>query len=917
MKLSADFKSLCGAVASLGLSFMPSPAICAEGPGKPLALRCEYRANPLGLDEASPRLSWQVDDPRRGAVQSAYQILVADAPKSLDDGSGNVWDSGKVDSDESIHVAYGGPALESGKRYWWKVRTWDAFGQPSPYSDAAWWEMGLLDPDKWSARWITVAAAPDNGVADQPKPRRSVCVRDEFTLKHKPVRARAYASGLGSYQMWINGRRVSLDVLTPDWTYYPKRIQYQTYDVTELLREGRNAVGAVLGNAWWSSGLGWDRRVSYAWGNLRFLLQLNVEYPNGTAESFVTDNTWKAHESPVVRDSIYDGESYDARLEMPGWDRPGFDDRDWTSVQVASDEPLERLVAQQCETIRITEEKSPIALTSPQRGVYVFDFGQNLAGWVRLKVWGPRGTKITLRFGEILRRSGFVSSDNYRSAKSTDEYILKGNGEEVWEPRFTYHGFRYVEVSGWPGEPGREALTACVVHSAVAFAGDFSCSNELLNRLYRNILWSQRSNLYSVPTDCPQRDERLGWMGDAQFFAVTSCWNMQMGSFYSKWMRDILDSRGDDGHVTNFAPVIVPGEAGAPGWGDAVTIIPWTVYRFYGDTRIIKDSYEAMKGWVEYMRRHSRDHLYEREGFGDWMAVHPSPPKPIGAAYYFYSTKLLSEMAAAVGRTDEAREYAVLARQITEAFDANYLDKDKNQYPRNTQAMNVLPLWFGLTPEDRRQAVLENIVRDIRERGDHLSTGTMATAVLLPVLTAHGYHNLAYRLATQTTYPSWGYMIEHGATTIWEIWNCDRNTLSHNHFALGAVGQWLYENLGGINPDPRWPGFKRSLIRPRPVDDLEWVRCEYSSRYGRIRSAWRRDRGRFLLDVSIPANTSARLFLPTGGQGHDSISEGGTTIMESGQWAPNTADIRVVGLEGDEAVLEVGAGEYHFVVTLE
>lgn len=917
MRLGPSFETLCGVVANLVLSCMTLSAVYAEGPGRPFALRCEYRVNPLGLDEASPRLSWQVDDPRRGAAQSAYQVLVADAPGALDCDDREVWGSGKVDSDESTQVVYGGPPLESSRRYWWKVRTWDAFGQASAYSESAWWEMGLLSPDRWSARWITVPTNSESKVSDPPKPLRSLCVRNEFALKQKPVRARAYASGLGCYQMWINGQRVGQDAFTPDWTYYPKRIQYQTYEVTELLQQGRNAVGAMLGNAWWSSGLGWDRRVSYAWGNLRFLLQLNVEYADGTTESFATDGTWKAHASPVARDSIYDGESYDARLEMPGWDRPGFDDRAWARVQVASDETLERLVAQRCEAIRITEEKPPMALTSPQRGVHVFDFGQNLAGWVRLKVRGPRGTKIILRFGEVLKRSGFVSSDNYRSARSTDEYILRGEGEEVWEPRFTYHGFRYVEVLGWPGEPGQEALTACVLHSAVPFAGAFTCSNELLNRLYQNILWTQRSNLYSVPTDCPQRDERLGWMGDAEFFAAASCWNMQMGSFYSKWMRDILDSRGDDGHVTNFAPVIVAREVGAPGWGDAVTIVPWTVYQFYGDKRIIEENYEGMKGWVEYMRRHSKDHLYEREGFGDWMAVDPSPPKPIGAAYYFYSTKLLSEMAAAIDRTDDAREYGALARQIAAAFDARYLDKQTNQYPRRSQAMNILPLWFGLTPEDRRQAVLENIVRDIRQRGNHLSTGTMATAVLLPLLSAHGRHDLAYRLGTQTTYPSWGYMIEHGATTIWEIWNCDKNTLSHNHFALGAVGRWLYESLGGINIDPREPGFKKSVIRPQPVDALQWVRCEYQSMYGRIRSAWRREGGRFLLDVSVPANTSARLFLPTGGDGHDSISEGGKTIVESGRPVPGITDIRVVGFEGNQAVLEVEAGEYHFAVAFE
>jgi alpha-L-rhamnosidase len=1053
---------------ALGCSMQGGGLWGGSGPGAPWNLRCEYRTNPLGLDITAPRFSWHVSDPRRGAVQSAYQILAATDLHVLKKDQGTVWDSGKVDSDQSVHVVYGGPALESGHRYFWKVRTWDAGGKPLPYSEPAWWEMGILNPNEWTARWIAAPEPPRAEVPDmkgqwiwhptekgekakaffrapfdipadakatsatirataddshvvfvngrklgdghtwnvvneydalpairpgknviaveaangagpcglilslrvrradgqsielhsnaaawkvtakaegkwteadhddsgwqvpaelgrfgdapwtdvrfQAKSLRSMCMRKEFSVKGKVARARAYASGLGCYELTINGRRVGDSIFTPGWTKYVERIQYQTYDVTDLLKSGPNAVGAMLGNAWWGGFPGW--RVTKDGGDaLRFFLQVNIEYADGSRESVVTDGAWKVHPSPITRDSFYHGETYDARLEMPGWDSPGFANGAWMPAVVVTGEAVPHFVADRGEPIRMTETLSTKAVTSPAPGVYVFDFGQNMAGWARLKVRAPKDTKITIRFAEVLKPDGHIYRDNYRSAQATDEYICKGEGLEEWQPRFTYRGFRYAEVTSFPGEPPKDALAALAVHSDPPPAGTFTCSNGLLNRLFLNIQWGQRSNMHSVPTDCPQRDERLGWMGDAQAFAPTACWNMMMANFFAKWMHDITDSQGEDGHVTDVAPVAGTAGPAAPGWGDAVVVVPWTLYQFYGDKRIIEENYDGMKRWVEYMRKNAPNDLYEREGYGDWIAIVESPKKPIGAAYYYWCTKLFAQMAAVIGRDADAKEYGALAERIAKAFNEKYLDKD-NWYPAKTQTANVLPLWFGIAPKDRRDGVLKNLVEDIKKREYHLSTGFLGTAYLMPLLSEYGHHDVAGKLATQTTFPSWGYMIENGATTIWELWDSDKkgpDMNSRNHFALGAIGQWLYESLGGINIDPANPGFKHIVIRPRPIDGLESVLSTHQSPYGLVACGWNREGGKLKLLVRVPANTTAQLWVPTSDK-NATITESGKPILRDGTAAGGAPGLKFVRTEPSAAVFDLGAGTYKFVV---
>ncbi len=1023
-------------------TIMATAAHGADAPAAPKNLRCEYSANPLGLDVLKPRLSWEVNDTRRNAKQSAYQILVGATEQEVKLGKGALWDSGKVASPQSIHVVYAGPALKPRQRCYWTVRTWDAADVPSPYAPPGFWEMGLLQPGDWQAKWITIEesvnrpqpifgdwiwnpeengevkqayfrktvelpfkakvksaivwATADNefrlyingkeigggeewkaienfDVAAKLKPGKNIFAvegknrtgiaglvlgsdilleggktievrtNDEWrtstkapekwkTLEFSPqswvkpkvvckygdqpwgaigkcyaspsfylrktfdsarpdvLQARLYISALGAYRCFINGKRIGADELTPGWTCYPKHIMYQTYDATAMIKEGKNAIGLVLGNGWWGQGM------AGAWkdGNLRAIAQLEITFRNGETQVLATDESWKGHFSPILEDSIYNGETYDATKEIPGWNQHLCDDAKWLPAQLWK-QPLGELVAQTGPPIRITEDLQPVAVTQPKKGVFVFDFGQNAAGRPRLKVNGPKGTRVQIRHAEILLPDGTLYTDNYRGAKSTDVYILKGEGDEIWEPMFTYRGFRYAELTGFPGTPEKDALVMRVMHAATPVIGDFACSDDLINRIQKNILWGMRSNFYSVPTDCPQRDERLGWTGDAQLFMATGCLNMDLAGYLTKWMRDLTDCQTPEGGVTDVAPTFSAGP-GAPAWADVITVIPWDVYTYYGDTRIIESNYKAMAAWVDYMRNNATDGLWDREGYGDWVPVEASPKKPIAGAYQFYSTSLLGKMAQAIGKPADMLTCAKEAVAIADLFGKRYFNPEKNCYEGNTQTANLVPLWFGLTPEDRRAAVLENLVKDIVKREYHLSTGFIGTAYLLPVLSTFGKDDVAWKLATQTSYPSWGHMVEAGGTTIWERWNSDRykevgaDMNSFNHFAFGTVGQWYYEYLAGIRPAE--PGFKRILIAPH-VTGPKWVKASYASMYGPIRCEWHND-GAFSMEVEIPANTTAAVLTPV----------------------PCTIDLKpnegkIIQTAAGATQFELGAGVYH------
>ena len=898
---------------------------------RPIHLKCEYRVDPLGIDKRAPRLSWALEAEGRGIVQSAYRILVAANEEDLEAERDLLWDSGRVESDRSVGVEYGGERLRSGMSCVWKVRVWDGAGEGMPFSEPATFGVGLLERSDWTGAWISLGQGPSqdmeppsgdeyddvaNGLAPCPY------LRKDFRLEKPVRRARLYATARGVYELSLNGARVGEDVLTPGWTDYRKRIQYQTYDVTGLLAEGQNALGAVLGDGWYAGFFGFDpkRRGAHYGVRPQLLAQLEVEYEDGTTESVATDGSWLCSTGPILFSDLLMGESYDARLEMPGWSEPGFDDSGWyvVSVEEGDETPL---VAQPDQGVGVTGEVEARTVTQPEEGVFVFDMGQNMVGWARLKVEGEAGTAVRLRFAEALNPDGTIYTENLRAARQTEAYVLKGEGEEVYEPRFTFHGFHYVEVTGYPGEPPLGAVTGIVVHSATPPSGRFECSNPMVNRLQRNIVWGQRGNFLSVPTDCPQRDERLGWMGDAQVFVRTASFNMDVATFFEKWMVDVEDAQGPEGAFPDVAPLLTGSglmdlSRGAPAWGDAGVIVPWTIYRTYADTRIVEKHYDAMARWMAYLREANPDLLRKNKmgnNYGDWLSPKGdhTPKDLLATAYWAYDAGLMAEMAGAIGRGEDAEKYAELREGIKGAFNRAYVAPD-GCVEGDTQTGYVLALHMDLLPEGLRAAAAEHLVEAIEREDWHLSTGFVGISYLCPVLTEAGRADVAYRLLLNDTFPSWGYTIKHGATAIWERWDGwteekgfqSPNMNSFNHYSLGSVGEWLYRYVAGIDLDGRAPGYGRTVIHPRPGGGLTHARAEYDSVRGKIVSAWRVEGDRFDLEITVPPNATATVYVPAA-KGAE-VTEGGTPAGEAEGVEPLRAD-------GEEAVFSVGSGRYEFV----
>ncbi|MEX0986035.1 MAG: family 78 glycoside hydrolase catalytic domain [Bacteroidales bacterium] len=884
----------------------------------PVKLKIEY--GDQVTDEIIPRFSWVLNDSSRGAAQTKYQIIVASSEKLLTAGKADMWNSGKVDSDQSVFVDYQGEPLQSQQRYFWTMRVWNQHGTPSAWSSVHYFDMGILYDSAWIGKWI--GAKESSAQTDTERPR-SIMLRKDLEIRREFKIAKAYVTGLGSYQFFLNGRKVSDDLLTPGWTDYPTRILYQVYDVTAYLEEGINGAGMMLGNVWYSSGLGWQGGSVYSDGPMMGLLQLEVEYEDGTLDRFTTDESWKWKFSPITENTLYHGETYDARLEIAGWNKAGLDDSDWDQVDLFDNEKAV-LSAHTSPKIRVTREIVPINTTRLKNGSYVFDMGVNITGGIRLQVQGDRGTEIVMKFAELLHDDGTVAQENLRTATATDRFILKGGKPETWEPAFTYHGFRYVEIEGLPSPPDSNTVTGINFHNAVMETGSFTCSNEMINTIQTNILNGQRSNLFSVPTDCPQRDERLGWMGDAQIFAATSCYNMDMSGFYAKWIRDIADSQSEEGWVTDVNPAIVVTTPAKPAWGDAFIIMPWEMYRFYNDRRILEKFYDDYKEWVEYMRNNVEQdglYIYDDNGWGgyaDWIAVVKSPEQPVSAAYYYYSTSLLANFAGILGYTDDQSTYNTLAAGIRDAFHKRYFDEQKATYKGETQTAMLLPLNLGLTPGDKIDAVAENIKYDVEGRGNHPTTGFLGTKYLLPTLSDFGYHETAYKTAINEEYPSWGYMAVNGATSMWELWNSDSEPPdqmnSRNHFALGSIGEWFYSHLAGIRLDDKHPGFKHSIISPMPAEGLDWARGEIMTPYGILKSAWEKTDESFLLHVCIPPNTTSTIIIPVAGGEVSELIEGGTTsiIKDNHTVDGVNSEIDIVETDGDQIVLKVGSGIFKF-----
>jgi len=1064
------------------LSLLPLVA----GPGV-TRLRCEHRENPAGIDAPTPRLSWQMTHAQPGAAQTAYQIRVASRADRLKNGQADLWDSGKVVSDQSVLVPYGGPPLASHAECHWQVRVWDQRGKASQWSTPAFWSMGILDPNEWRARWIgrdepeqtntftdtswiwfplgnpavdapvetnwfrRVLTLPagrpikraifqytgDNlcrgwlDVSDlgarnnfrvvkwnditsllepgrthvfglegvnrgdvasgQPNPAAVIgrldiefadggqwvirtdaqwkaarvfapgwntvafddahwqpamvlgpagiepwgqpripeerrfparWLRKEFALDKKVRRATLHAAGLGSSELHLNGRKVGDHVLSPPLAQYDQRVYYVSHDVTRQLRPGANALGAVLAGGRFASDRSqvFNGTINFGWPKL--LLHLRVEHTDGSVSEIVSDGSWQlTTDGPIRAAGEFDGEEYDARLKLGRWSEPGYNASQWQPVQLVA-APTGRLSALRQEPIRVIQDLKPVAITEPEPGRFIFDLGQNLVGWCRLKVSGPAGTRVTLRHAETLRDDGTLYLANLRGAQAADSYTLKGGGTEFYEPRFTYHGFRYVEVTGHPGRPARDAITGRVVHDDLPVAGEFVCSNELLNQIYRNIVWGTRGNYRSIPTDCPQRDERQGWLGDRSEFVRSETYLFHVAPFYAKWLQDISDAQRPNGSVPDVAPAYWPIYRDNVTWPSTLVIAPGVMHRQYADPGPITDRYASQVRWLELMRGYLTNGIIAKDNYGDWCVppedlrlIHAKDPARrtdpalLATAYFHYNHRLMAQYATRLGRADDAVRFTAQAEELKTAFNARFLDRDKGYYDNGTQTACVLPLAFGLVPDEFRDRVFARLVDKIEnESRGHIGTGLVGAQHLMRVLSDHGRADLAYRLATNDTYPSWGYMVRQGATTIWELWNgntADPSMNSGNHVMLiGDLGIWLYEYLAGIAADPAQPGFKHIIMRPHPVGDLTFVRASHESPYGSIRSHWRRSRGEFNWEVEIPPNTTATVHVP---------ADAAARVRAPGSARPVAAP-ELLPSEPGRVVYRVGSGRHRFVV---
>ena len=947
---------------------MAISAAAAVGGVTPLELRCEYRVNPLGIDEPKPRLTWQVDSVERGQKQTAYRILVASTTTGLQSGKGDLWDSGKVASSQTVHVVYDGKPMPSRQRCYWKVRVWDRDGKPSEWSQSASWSMGLLDDSDWSARYISyrdeTPVFSDPNSLFLPAARQ---YRKEFTAKKKVRRATLYATALGIYELELNGNRVGDEYFAPGWTDYRLRAYYNTYDVLHLLNEGENAMGALVADGWYSGyvgfgllvGIGTEKTGRYMYGKTpSWMAQLELEYEDGSRVIIGTDKSWKVTgDGPIRQADLQMGELYDARKEMPGWSEPGFGHEEWEEAIFAEEnsaqhatfyetqnpsdsgqkpEVVERdinlgfarpkLEAFPGVAVKLMEEIKPVKITRLGGGKYIFDLGQNFAGTVRLKASGPEGHRITLRFGEMLHPDGRLMTENLRKARATDFYVCKGAGDvEVFSPRFTYHGFQYVEVSNFMGDPGFETITGLVLHSDTPMSSSFECSDPTVNQLYRNVIWTQRANFLDLPTDCPQRDERMGWTGDAQIYIGTAMYNADVGAFYTKWFRELMDSQRPSGVFPGYAPY--PYRRGwefGTAWADAGVICPWTLWRGYGDTRILVRCWEPMTRFMDWRKQTSRNNLGVNHGndWGDWVAQGEKTPLDfIDTIYFAISSSMMAEMAAAIDRPQERKKYRNQFEKIKAAFVEKYLKSDGG-ITVHTQTAHALALFADLLPEEMRAATGQRLADMIAVNGNHMATGFLGTRALLPVLSSIDQHDLATFLLQSHEFPSWGYEIDQGATTIWERWdsytkedgfgrhNAEMNSFSH--YSFGAVCEWMFHTLAGIRTET--PGYSEIIIHPMPPapgsnaqhDPIQWVRASYDSIRGKIATDWRVEGDRFSLDVTIPTNTSATVFIP---------AAGAEDITESGKELSKVDGVRFVDVRNGQAVLAVESGSYQFEST--
>ncbi|WP_315792969.1 family 78 glycoside hydrolase catalytic domain [Paenibacillus sp. BIC5C1] len=878
-------------------------------------LRCEYRINPIGLDITSPRLSWHLQSDHRNCVQSAYQIQLS----RTEEFAQIEWDSGKKSSDQSIHVELENWVPEARTRYYYRIRAWDRTGDESDWSETAYFETGFMGSEEaWQAEWITVDSSSQQ---DESCPR----LRTLFELKKPVASARIYVTALGLYELHLNNQRVGEAYFTPGWTSYGKRLQYQVYDVTDQLQNGQNILGAYLGDGWYKGHLGWEKKQKIYGTDAGLLLELHIHYTDGSEECIISDRNWKSSPSAIRSSDIYMGETYDARMESEWQDSSSVQ---WSPVRVL-DYSKEIIIAQENVPVTPIEHIKPIALLTTPLGERVLDMGQNMVGWMRFSIQGETGHTVELRHAEILDHQGNFYTENLRGATQCIRYTLKGDGVETYEPRFTFQGFRYVKLIGFPDEIRLEDFTGVVLHSNMERTGDFISSSPLVNQLHHNILWGQKGNFVDVPTDCPQRDERLGWTGDAQMFIRTSSYLMNTAPFFTKWLRDLQADQGEDGGIPFYVPDLRSSTSdgwadtnhSSAAWGDAAVICPWTIYEMYGDVRLLAEQYDSMKRWIHYIHTQGENPYLWNTGFhfGDWLGLDSKPDSYIGAtdkdfvatAFYAYSVSLTRKAAEVLGQAEDVTYYDNLHENIVAAFQNEFVTPaGKLAVP--TQTAHVLALHFDLLDSAARKRTIDQLGKLVADAGNHLTTGFVGTPYLNPVLSDTGHHDLAYTLLFQEDYPSWLYQVTQGATTVWEhwdgiredgsLWSADMN--SFNHYAYGAIGEWLYRYVAGINTDEQQPGFRIVHIEPKPGPGLEWVEASFESMYGTVTSNWyRHDNNEMEVRVTIPANTTGTVLLP----GADV-----QTVLENGKAVDQVADIHEIQTQGTDVRIVLGSGSYQF-----
>jgi alpha-L-rhamnosidase len=854
-----------------------------------------------------------VNSTKRGAKQTAYRILVSSSAALLSQDNGDLWDSGKVNSGQSVHVNYAGIPPSSRQTCFWKVQVYDQDGQISSWSQTASWTMGLLRPSDWRGQWI----GKDEVASPETRRLPVRMLRKDFTARSNITRATVYFCGLGLSELYVNGEKIGDAVLSPGLSHYTKRAMYVTYDVTSHIKYGANALGILLGNGRYYQ----PRSRDFGYGYPKMLLQMEIDYADGTRETVVSDSTWRlTTNGPIHANNEFDGEEYDARREFPGWANAGFDDAAWPPAQVVT-APGGVLSAQMAEPIRVTGLLKPVKITEPKPGIFIYDMGQNMVGWCRLTVHGPAGTAVRLRHAETLLPDGTLYLDNLRSAKVTDIYTLKGSGEEMYEPRFTYHGFRFVEVTGYPGQPSLTSIEGRVVNDDLASTGSFACSNPTINDIYRIVLWGTRGNYRSIPTDCPQRDERQGWLGDRSAESRGESYFFDVAAFYTKWLQDMADSQLDNGSLCDVSPAYWPRYKDNVTWPSSAVIIPGMLYDQYGDVRILERHYPVMVKWVDRMSRYVTNGIIACDRYGDWCVppedpklIHSKDPARITSAvmlatpYFYHDLTLMARYATLLNRPADAQRYLAQAETLKSALNARYYNPVSGFYDNGTQTASVLPLMFDMVPADERSRVFGHLVKKITEETKgHVGTGLIGGQWLNRVLTAGGRADIPYGFATHRDYPSWGYMVAKGATTVWELWNgdtADPSMNSGNHLMLaGDLVIWFYETLAGIAPDPADPGFKHIIMKPVPVGDLSFVKASHRSPYGMIISEWSLKNGRFDWNVTVPPNSTATVYVP---------ASSASIVTVDGKPIADTQGIKLVHEKNGAVVLDIESGSYRF-----